>query len=252
MKPGASQPPLVFIVSGPSGSGKSTLVEKLLEVPGTLFSISCTTRPPRVTEIPGKWYDFISEAEFDRRASQGEFLEYARVFSRHQYGTPRRWFEEAQRKGLDLVLEIDVQGAEQVKRELPGAVAIFILPPSREELERRLRARGQDSQEAIARRLDVASAAIWKTAPEKFWNHLGGNDLMAAENQAPDSKFAFVVIAARRARQLMLGATPLVANPRSHKPTRVAVEELRAGALEYQLPEIPGEGEDREEKRRKE
>jgi guanylate kinase len=160
MKPGASQPPLVFIVSGPSGSGKSTLVEKLLEVPGTLFSISCTTRPPRVTEIPGKWYDFISEAEFDRRASQGEFLEYARVFSRHQYGTPRRWFEEAQRKGLDLVLEIDVQGAEQVKRELPGAVAIFILPPSREELERRLRARGQDSQEAIARRLDRARQEI--------------------------------------------------------------------------------------------
>jgi DNA-directed RNA polymerase subunit omega len=75
---------------------------------------------------------------------------------------------------------------------------------------------------------------------------------MAAENQAPDSKFAFVVIAARRARQLMLGASPLVANPRSHKPTRVAVEELRAGALEYQLPEIPGEGVDREEKRRKE
>jgi guanylate kinase len=160
MKPGASQPPLVFIVSGPSGSGKSTLVEKLLEVPGTLFSISCTTRPPRVTEIPGKWYDFISEAEFDRRASQGEFLEYARVFSKHQYGTPRRWFEEAQRNGLDLVLEIDVQGAEQVKRELPGAVAIFILPPSREELERRLRARGQDSQEAIARRLDRARQEI--------------------------------------------------------------------------------------------
>jgi guanylate kinase len=160
MKPGTSQPPLVFIVSGPSGSGKSTLVEKLLEVPGTLFSISCTTRPPRVTEIPGKWYDFISEAEFDRRASQGEFLEYARVFSKHQYGTPRRWFEEAQRNGLDLVLEIDVQGAEQVKRELPGAVAIFILPPSREELERRLRARGQDSQEAIARRLDRARQEI--------------------------------------------------------------------------------------------
>jgi guanylate kinase len=151
-----AQQPLVFIVSGPSGSGKSTLVEKMLAVPGTMFSISCTTRPPRTTESPGKWYDFISEPEFDRMASQGEFLEHARVFGKHQYGTPRRWLEEAQRKSLDLVLEIDVQGAEQVKQKLPAAVAIFILPPAREELERRLRARGLDSEEAIKRRLDRA------------------------------------------------------------------------------------------------
>lgn len=152
-----AQQPLVFIVSGPSGSGKSTLVEKMLAVPGTMFSISCTTRPPRTTESPGKWYDFVSEAEFDRMASQGEFLEHARVFGKHQYGTPRRWLEQAQRKGLDLVLEIDVQGAEQVKKKLPAAVAIFILPPAREELERRLRARGLDSEEAIKRRLDRAA-----------------------------------------------------------------------------------------------
>src|ERR1700688_5166168 len=97
---------LVFIVSGPSGSGKSTLVQKILEVPGTMLSISCTTRPPRDTESAGKWYDFISEAEFDRRASEGEFLEHARVFGKHQYGTPRKWLDEARRKGLDLGLEI--------------------------------------------------------------------------------------------------------------------------------------------------
>jgi guanylate kinase len=151
-----AQPPLVFIVSGPSGSGKSTLVRKMLEVPGTMFSISCTTRSPRDTESGGKWYDFVSEAEFDRMSAQGEFLESAQVFGRHRYGTPRRWLEEAQRKGLDLVLEIDVQGAEQVKKQLPSAVAIFILPPAREELERRLRSRGQDSEEAIRRRLDRA------------------------------------------------------------------------------------------------
>jgi guanylate kinase len=151
-----AQQPLVFIVSGPSGSGKSTLVQKMLEVPGTMFSISCTTRPPRDTESPGKWYDFISEAEFDRKASQGEFLEYARVFGKHCYGTPLRSLEESRRMGLDLVLEIDVQGAEQVKQKLPAAVAIFILPPAREELERRLRARGQDSEEAIKRRLERA------------------------------------------------------------------------------------------------
>ena len=163
-----AQQPLVFIVSGPSGSGKSTLVEKMLEVPGTMVSISCTTRPPRTTESPGKWYDFISEAEFEQRASRGEFLEHARVFGKHLYGTPRRWVEEAARKGLDLVLEIDVQGAAQVKKELPAAVAIFILPPAQEELERRLRARGQDSEEAIKRRLDRARQEIQRYTEYDF------------------------------------------------------------------------------------
>jgi guanylate kinase len=163
-----AQQPLVFIVSGPSGSGKSTLVKRMLEVPGTMLSISCTTRPPRDTESAGKWYDFISEAEFDRRASQGEFLEHARVFGKHQYGTPRKWLEEARRKGLDLVLEIDVQGAEQVKQKLPAAVAIFILPPAREELERRLRTRGQDSDEAIQRRLERAQQEIQRYTEYDF------------------------------------------------------------------------------------
>jgi len=85
--------------------------------------------------------------------ARGEFLEYARVFGKHSYGTPRKWLEESRKTGLDLVLEIDVQGAAQVKEKLPESVAIFILPPSREELERRLRSRGQDSDEEIARRL---------------------------------------------------------------------------------------------------
>lgn len=160
--------PLIFIISGPSGSGKSTLVEKILEVPGTMFAISCTTRPPRATEKPGKWYDFISEAEFDRKAGQGEFLEHARVFGKHQYGTPRWWVEEAGRKGLDVVLEIDVQGAEQVKRKLPDAVAIFILPPSREELERRIRARGLDSTDEIQRRLQQAREEIQRFTEYDF------------------------------------------------------------------------------------
>jgi len=163
-----AQQPLVFIVSGPSGSGKSTLVQKMLEVPGTMFSVSCTTRPPRGTEDAGKWYDFITEEEFDRRVRAGEFLEHARVFGKHQYGTPRRWLEEAQGKGLDLVLEIDVQGAEQVKQKLPSAVAIFILPPAKEELERRLRARGQDSEEAIGRRLERARQEIQRYTEYDF------------------------------------------------------------------------------------
>ena len=152
--------PLVLIVSGPSGSGKSTLVEKILELPRTLFSISCTTRPPRSTEVPGKWYHFVSEPEFDRMVAQGEFLEHARVFGKHSYGTPKKWLEQARVRGLDLVLEIDVQGAEQVKQKLPQSVAIFILPPSRQDLEKRIRERGQDSEEAIARRLERARQEI--------------------------------------------------------------------------------------------
>jgi len=152
----ANRESIVFVVSGPSGSGKSTLVQKLLEVPGTMFSISCTTRPPRATESPGKWYDFISEDEFERMVREGAFLEHARLFGRHSYGTPRKWLDQARERGLDLVLEIDVQGAAQIRKKVAGAVSIFILPPSREELERRIRERGQDSADEIARRLRQA------------------------------------------------------------------------------------------------
>jgi guanylate kinase len=148
--------PLVLIVSGPSGSGKSTLVEKILELPGTLLSVSCTTRSPRKTESDGKWYNFVTEGEFQQMVERGEFLEYAQVFGKNWYGTPRKWLETAQAEKKDLVLEIDVQGALQVKRKLPGAVAVFVLPPSRAELERRIRARGQDSEDEIHRRLERA------------------------------------------------------------------------------------------------
>ena len=152
--------PMVLIISGPSGSGKSTLVQRILQMPGTMASRSCTTRPRRTTESSGKCYDFVTEAEFEAMVSRGEFLEHARVFGKHSYGTPKKWLEESRQKGLDLVLEIDVQGAAQVKEKLPESVAIFILPPSRAELERRLRSRGQDSNEEIARRLAKARAEI--------------------------------------------------------------------------------------------
>lgn len=151
-----SHEPLVLIVSGPSGSGKSTLVRKLLELPGTMLSISATTRPPRKGENDGQWYHFVSEEEFRRMAERGEFLEFACVFGKHNYGTPKKSLEDARARGLDLVLEIDVQGADQVKRQLPDAVSIFILPPSRQELEKRIRARGQDTEDEIRRRLDRA------------------------------------------------------------------------------------------------
>ncbi len=107
-------------------------------------------------------------------AARGEFLEYARVFGRHSYGTPKKWLDESRARGLDLVLEIDVQGAAQVKKKLPEAVAIFILPPSREELERRLRSRGQDPAEEIARRLAKAREEI--AASEDFYDFCVVND----------------------------------------------------------------------------
>jgi guanylate kinase len=148
--------PLVLIVSGPSGSGKSTLVKKILELPGTMLSVSCTTRPPRNTESDSKWYNFVTEEDFQQMVARGDFLEYAQVFGKHWYGTPRKWLDQARAQKKDLVLEIDVQGALQVKRKVPDAMAVFVLPPSRAELVKRIRARGQDSEEEIVRRLERA------------------------------------------------------------------------------------------------
>jgi guanylate kinase len=152
--------PLVLIVSGPSGSGKSTLVRKILDVPGTMLSVSCTTRPARETEKDGKWYNFVSEAEFQRMVERGEFLEYAQVFGKNWYGTPKKWLDEALAQQKDLVLEIDVQGAQQVKRKLFNAVAIFVLAPSRADIEQRIRERGQDSEDEIRRRLERSRQEI--------------------------------------------------------------------------------------------
>ena len=166
--------PLVLIFSGPSGSGKSTLVQKVLELSGTMPSVSCTTRPRRATEASGKCYDFVTSEQFDAMVARGEFLEYARVFGKHSYGTPKKWLEESRSKGIDLVLEIDVQGAAQVKEKLPESVAIFILPPSRQELERRLRSRGMDADEEIARRLAKAKGEI--ELAEKFYDFCVVND----------------------------------------------------------------------------
>jgi guanylate kinase len=166
--------PMILIVSGPSGSGKSTLVQRILELPGTMPSISCTTRARRTTEASGKCYDFVTEAEFNAMVARGDFLEYAQVFSKHSYGTPKKWLDESRRRGLDLVLEIDVQGARQVKEKLPESIAIFILPPSRQDLELRLRSRGQDADEEIARRLSKAHDEI--VASEKFYDFCIVND----------------------------------------------------------------------------
>ncbi len=151
---------IVYIVSAPSGSGKSTLVNELFKMVRSLdFSISYTTRPPRGSEQNGKEYFFVSREEFKAMIAAREFLEHAEVFGNY-YGTARRFLREAEARGNDLLLDIDVQGAEQIKQKIPNAVSIFILPPDREKLEWRLRSRGLDSEEVIRRRLDTARREI--------------------------------------------------------------------------------------------
>jgi guanylate kinase len=152
--------PLIYIISAPSGSGKSTLVNELLKlVPNLDFSISYTTRASRGSEQNGKQYHFVSREEFEQMIRNDEFLEHANVFGNY-YGTARRFLQEAADKKHDLLLDIDVQGAEQMKRTLPEAVSIFVLPPDRKTLEWRLRKRSEDAEEVIGRRLVTATREI--------------------------------------------------------------------------------------------
>jgi len=146
------------VIAAPSGAGKTSLVRALMErEAGLRFSISYTTRPQRPTEQHGRDYFFVGRDEFERMVANGELLEHARVFDNY-YGTSRRQVEEALAAGQDLILEIDWQGAAQIRAALPECISIFILPPSRPELERRLRGRGTDSEGVIQRRLrDAAS-----------------------------------------------------------------------------------------------
>jgi guanylate kinase len=150
----------VFIISAPSGSGKSTLVNEVrLALPGLEFSISYTTRAPRGSEENGREYFFVSREQFEAMLRKGEFLEHADVFGNY-YGTARRFLDKAKAEEKDLLLDIDVQGAEQVKAKVPDAVSVFILPPNRSELEQRLRKRGLDKEKVIERRLVTARSEI--------------------------------------------------------------------------------------------
>jgi guanylate kinase len=155
---------ILFIISAPSGSGKSTLVRGLRsQVPGLEFSVSWTTRAPRGSEQDGLEYHFTTRQRFEQMIARGEFLEYAEVFGNY-YGTPRRALEEATSHGRDLILDIDVQGAAEVRRKVPDAVSIFILPPNPEVLATRLRnrsrAEGSTDPEVVERRLRKARAEI--------------------------------------------------------------------------------------------
>jgi len=150
----------VFIVSAPSGSGKSTLVARLLAtVPGLMFSVSYTTRQPRGHDVDGQSYHFVTRENFEAMLARNEFLESAQVFGNY-YGTHCGILESARERGCDLVLDIDVQGARQLKDQIPEAVTVFILAPSRQILEQRLRARSEDRDDVIERRLRDAADEI--------------------------------------------------------------------------------------------
>lgn len=150
----------VIVISAPSGSGKSTVVRRLLQAEAGLeFSISYATRDPRRDERDGREYHFVSVQRFRQMIAKREFAEWARVYG-HYYGTPLRQIESAERSGRDIVLDIDVQGHRKVRRRIPRAVSVFLLPPSYRELRQRLIRRHEDSPEAIRARLAAAKEEI--------------------------------------------------------------------------------------------
>ena len=159
---------LLFVITAPSGAGKSSLIRRLLAAEhGIALSVSYTTRPPRTGEADGREYHFVALPEFEAMLERGEFLESAEVHG-HRYGTSQKVIEKARASGLDLVLEIDWQGAEQVRRLHPDAIGVFILPPSMAELERRLRARAQDTDAVIRRRLQNAADEMTHAVEFKY------------------------------------------------------------------------------------
>lgn len=150
----------LFIVTAPSGTGKTTLVAALLAADATVqLSVSHTTRNPRAGEVNGQHYHFIDRAQFEQMIAQQDFLEHAEVYGNY-YGTSLRWIQAQQAQGRDILLEIDWQGAAQVRQILPDAIGIFILPPSIEALETRLRGRGTDSEETILKRMAVVRSEV--------------------------------------------------------------------------------------------
>jgi guanylate kinase len=196
----------LYVVAAPSGAGKTSLVKALMQCePRIQFSVSYTTRKPRPTEIPGRDYHFVSAERFQEMVANDEFLEHAQVFD-HWYGTGVRAVEEALANGEQLLLEIDWQGARQVRARLPQACSIFILPPSRRALEERLKSRSTDSDEVIQRRLRDAAQDL---AHWSEFDHVVINDSF---DQALKDLRAIVEnrgerLAARRPEVVRLAAT---------------------------------------------
>lgn len=178
---GTTRKGLCLVLSAPSGAGKSTLVARLrAEFPGFAYSISCTTRAPRAGEEDGVHYYFLTREEFIAKRDAGYFAEWAEVHGNF-YGTPKGPVEEKLAKGQDMLFDIDVQGALQLKAVFPQALYVFILPPSREILERRLRGRGTESEEVIAKRMKNALGEL-KMA-EHFDYHIVNDDIEEAADE---------------------------------------------------------------------
>ena len=171
---------VLFVFSGPSGVGKGTLKAKLFEefADRIAYSVSASRRGPGEGEVDGKDYFFISRQEFERRVKNNEFLEHAE-FAGNCYGTPRAYVEKLLDSGMNVVLEIDVQGALQVMKSMPECVSVFILPPSFEELEHRLRGRGTETEEKVRERLETAKREL-PYAPQYDYQIVNGGDIEAA------------------------------------------------------------------------
>ncbi|MBQ2990967.1 MAG: guanylate kinase [Clostridia bacterium] len=173
----------LFVFSGPSGVGKGTLNARLFEEFGEqiAFSVSATTRAPREGEIDGKHYFFISMQDFENRIANNDFLEYAQ-FAGNCYGTPKSYVMSLLEQGKNVLLEIEVQGAMQIRERMPESVSVFILPPSFEELERRLRGRGTETEEKIQERLETARQEL-EYAPTYKYQIVNGGDIEEAYRQ---------------------------------------------------------------------
>ncbi len=164
--PSLSPAARLLVVSGPSGAGKSTVIQRACAVePSLVRCLSCTTRDPRGSERDGVDYWFLDQAEFERRAAAGGFLEHAVVFGKASYGTPRAFVEEQIAAGRSVIKDVDVQGAAQIRASFPQAVHVFLIPPDASEVERRLRGRGTDADAVVARRLAEAEREVahWRS-----------------------------------------------------------------------------------------
>lgn len=193
----------VFVVSAPSGTGKSTLSQRLIErVPDLVFSISVTTRPPRPGEVDGQDYFFVDDDRFDAMVRAGDFVEWVQVYER-RYGTSRPWLEEVLASGKDVLLDIETTGALNMRRAIPDAVMVFILPPSAQALEARLRGRGKDSEEQVRLRLQHARHEL--DLYHAYDYLIVNDDLDRAYRQ-----FESVIWASRARKERMVGAAQAI------------------------------------------